>query len=111
MAGPQALGHAMVGLNTGLISNDVAPFGGIRQSGLGREGSRYGIDEYLERRFYPALYQSQNASLRSMYSSGRSVECERRSVRRPPNDALTGAAVFAHRMGILFPMPPGPCFI
>ncbi len=38
----------MVGLNTGLISNEVAPFGGIKQSGVGREGSRHGIDEYLE---------------------------------------------------------------
>ena len=38
----------MVGLNTGLISNEVAPFGGIKQSGVGREGSRHGIEEYLE---------------------------------------------------------------
>ena len=38
----------MVGVNTGLISNEVAPFGGIKQSGLGREGSAYGIEEYLE---------------------------------------------------------------
>ena len=37
----------MVGLNTGLISTEVAPFGGIKQSGFGREGSRYGIDEYV----------------------------------------------------------------
>jgi succinate-semialdehyde dehydrogenase / glutarate-semialdehyde dehydrogenase len=37
----------MVGVNTGIISNEVAPFGGIKQSGLGREGSHYGIDEYL----------------------------------------------------------------
>jgi len=43
-----ALEYGMVGINTGLISNEVAPFGGIKQSGLGREGSRYGIDEYLE---------------------------------------------------------------
>lgn len=41
------LEHGMVGVNTGLISNEVAPFGGIKQSGLGREGSRHGIDEYL----------------------------------------------------------------
>jgi len=34
--------------NTGLISNEVAPFGGVKQSGLGREGSKYGIEEYLE---------------------------------------------------------------
>jgi succinate-semialdehyde dehydrogenase/glutarate-semialdehyde dehydrogenase len=44
----EALEYGMVGVNTGLISNEVAPFGGVKQSGLGREGSRYGIDEYLE---------------------------------------------------------------
>lgn len=38
----------MVGINCGLISNEVAPFGGIKQSGLGREGSHLGIDEYVE---------------------------------------------------------------
>ncbi|MUL79010.1 NAD-dependent succinate-semialdehyde dehydrogenase [Mycolicibacterium sp. CBMA 226] len=43
-----ALEAGMVGINTGLISNEVAPFGGVKQSGLGREGSIYGIDEYLE---------------------------------------------------------------
>lgn len=44
----EALEYGMVGINTGLISNEVAPFGGIKQSGLGREGSKYGIEEYLE---------------------------------------------------------------
>lgn len=44
----EALEAGMVGVNTGLISNEVAPFGGIKQSGLGREGSAYGLDEYLE---------------------------------------------------------------
>ncbi len=38
----------MVGLNTGAISSETAPFGGCKLSGVGREGSRYGIDEYLE---------------------------------------------------------------
>jgi succinate-semialdehyde dehydrogenase/glutarate-semialdehyde dehydrogenase len=38
----------MVGINSGMISNEVAPFGGVKQSGLGREGSKYGIEEYLE---------------------------------------------------------------
>ena len=38
----------MVGVNTGLITTEVAPFGGVKQSGLGREGSKYGIDEYVE---------------------------------------------------------------
>ncbi len=44
----EALEFGMVGLNTGLISMEVAPFGGMKQSGLGREGSKYGLDEYLE---------------------------------------------------------------
>lgn len=44
----EALQYGMVGHNTGMISNEVAPFGGVKQSGIGREGSRYGIDEYLE---------------------------------------------------------------
>ncbi|EZH82417.1 succinate-semialdehyde dehydrogenase [Ectopseudomonas composti] len=44
----EALEYGMVGINTGLISNEVAPFGGMKSSGLGREGSKYGLDEYLE---------------------------------------------------------------
>ena len=47
----EALEYGMVGLNTGLISTEVAPFGGVKESGLGREGSRYGIDEYLNLKF------------------------------------------------------------
>ena len=44
----EALEYGMVGINTGLISNEVAPFGGMKSSGLGREGSKYGIEEYVE---------------------------------------------------------------
>ena len=44
----EALEFGMVGVNEGLISTEVAPFGGVKSSGLGREGSRYGIDDYLE---------------------------------------------------------------
>ncbi|TIW42697.1 MAG: aldehyde dehydrogenase family protein, partial [Mesorhizobium sp.] len=44
----EALEYGMVGINTGLISSEAAPFGGIKQSGLGREGSRHGADDYLE---------------------------------------------------------------
>ena len=44
----EALEYGMVGVNTGLISTSEAPFGGVKQSGLGREGSRHGIDEYVE---------------------------------------------------------------
>ncbi len=43
----ERLEYGMVGVNTGLISNEVAPFGGVKQSGLGREGSHHGIDDYL----------------------------------------------------------------
>jgi succinate-semialdehyde dehydrogenase/glutarate-semialdehyde dehydrogenase len=44
----EALEYGMIGINTGLISTEVAPFGGVKESGLGREGSLYGIDEYIE---------------------------------------------------------------
>ncbi len=44
----EALEYGMVGINTGLISTEVAPFGGVKQSGQGREGSKYGIEDYLE---------------------------------------------------------------
>lgn len=47
----EALEFGMVGVNTGLFSNEVAPFGGVKQSGLGREGSSWGIDEYLEMKY------------------------------------------------------------
>ncbi|MET9844330.1 NAD-dependent succinate-semialdehyde dehydrogenase [Streptomyces ossamyceticus] len=46
-----ALEAGMVGINTGLISNEIAPFGGVKQSGVGREGSVYGIDEFLELKY------------------------------------------------------------
>ena len=44
----EALEYGMVGVNAGLISTEVAPFGGVKESGIGREGSKYGIEEYLE---------------------------------------------------------------
>ena len=45
-ASPERLEYGMVGVNTGLISNEVAPFGGVKQSGVGREGSHFGIEDY-----------------------------------------------------------------
>lgn len=47
----EALEYGMVGVNTGLISTEVAPFGGVKQSGTGREGSKYGCDDYLEMKY------------------------------------------------------------
>lgn len=44
----EALEYGMVGINEGLISNEMAPFGGVKESGMGREGSKYGIEDYLE---------------------------------------------------------------
>ena len=44
----EALESGMVGVNTGLITTEVAPFGGVKESGLGREGSRHGMEEYVE---------------------------------------------------------------
>jgi succinate-semialdehyde dehydrogenase/glutarate-semialdehyde dehydrogenase len=44
----EALEYGIVGINEGIISNEVAPFGGVKESGIGREGSKYGIDDFLE---------------------------------------------------------------
>ena len=44
----EALEYGIVGINEGIVSNEMAPFGGIKESGNGREGSRYGLDDYLE---------------------------------------------------------------
>ncbi|GLS44271.1 succinate-semialdehyde dehydrogenase/glutarate-semialdehyde dehydrogenase [Methylobacterium brachythecii] len=48
----EALEYGIVGHNTGVISNEVAPFGGMKQSGMGREGSKYGIEEYIETKYW-----------------------------------------------------------
>lgn len=48
---PERLEYGMVGVNTGLISTEIAPFGGVKSSGLGREGSRHGLDDYLEMKY------------------------------------------------------------
>ncbi|NOQ47034.1 MAG: aldehyde dehydrogenase family protein, partial [Desulfobulbaceae bacterium] len=47
----ESLEYGMVGINTGIMSTESAPFGGIKESGIGREGSKYGIDEYLEMKY------------------------------------------------------------
>ena len=47
----ERLETGMIGLNQGMVSNPAAPFGGVKQSGLGREGGRVGIDEYLETKY------------------------------------------------------------
>ena len=44
----EGLEYGMVAVNTGILSTEVAPFGGVKQSGIGREGSHYGLDEYME---------------------------------------------------------------
>ena len=47
----EALEYGMVGINTGIISNEIAPFGGIKESGIGREGSQHGLEEYMEMKY------------------------------------------------------------
>jgi succinate-semialdehyde dehydrogenase/glutarate-semialdehyde dehydrogenase len=47
----EGLEHGMVGVNASVISTEVAPFGGVKQSGMGREGSKYGLDDYLELKY------------------------------------------------------------
>ncbi len=56
----EALQYGMLGINTGLISTEVAPFGGVKHSGVGREGSRFGMDDYLEHKYlcYGAIHSS-----------------------------------------------------
>ncbi|KAK4484951.1 hypothetical protein RD792_007556 [Penstemon davidsonii] len=53
----EALEYGLVGVNEGLISTEVAPFGGVKQSGLGREGSKYGMDDYLEVRIFQIFFR------------------------------------------------------
>ena len=48
----EALEYGIVGVNTGLISTEVAPFGGVKESGIGREGSSFGIDEWVELKYW-----------------------------------------------------------
>ena len=47
----EALEYGIIGINEGIISTEVAPFGGVKSSGLGREGSKYGIEDYLELKY------------------------------------------------------------
>jgi succinate-semialdehyde dehydrogenase/glutarate-semialdehyde dehydrogenase len=47
----EALQYGIVGINTGFVSTEVAPFGGVKESGIGREGSKYGIEEWLELKY------------------------------------------------------------
>jgi succinate-semialdehyde dehydrogenase/glutarate-semialdehyde dehydrogenase len=47
----EKLQYGMVGINTGILSTAVAPFGGVKQSGMGREGSRYGIEAYIDTKY------------------------------------------------------------
>ena len=47
----EALEYGIVSVNSGIFSNEIGPFGGVKQSGIGREGSRYGLDDYLELKY------------------------------------------------------------
>jgi succinate-semialdehyde dehydrogenase/glutarate-semialdehyde dehydrogenase len=47
----EGLEYGILGVNTGIISTEVAPFGGMKESGIGREGSRYGVDDWLELKY------------------------------------------------------------
>ena len=52
LIGGQWLAYRMIGINTGLISTEVAPFGGMKECGIRREGSKYGINDYLEIKYW-----------------------------------------------------------
>jgi succinate-semialdehyde dehydrogenase/glutarate-semialdehyde dehydrogenase len=70
----EALEYGIVGINTGLISTEVAPFGGVKSSGLGREGSKYGIEDYLEIK-YPQEVVSREHRRRSRRECGQDRPC------------------------------------
>jgi succinate-semialdehyde dehydrogenase/glutarate-semialdehyde dehydrogenase len=57
----EGLEYGIVGVNTGAVSNEVGPFGGIKESGVGREGSKYGIEEFLEIKYVCLAGKSFNA--------------------------------------------------
>ena len=79
----EKLEYGMVGVNTGLIANEVTPFGGVKQSGLGREGSKYGMDEYPEQKYVCSGYKFNS---RAHYVVG----CPRNTsvlLRKPPSTA------------------------
>ena len=76
----EALEYGMVGVNTGLISTEVAPFGGVKQSGLGREGSRHGMDDYLEMKY---IWRTGLCPHRSDLKPDRTSSFEKYPRRRP----------------------------
>ncbi len=47
----ESLEYGMVAINSGLLSNEAAPFGGVKQSGMGREGAKYGLEDYMETKY------------------------------------------------------------
>jgi succinate-semialdehyde dehydrogenase/glutarate-semialdehyde dehydrogenase len=69
----EALEYGIVGINTGIISTEVAPFGGVKESGLGREGSKYGIEDYLEVKYL--CMGGPSASTRSRRGTPRRRPC------------------------------------
>ena len=86
----EALESGMVGLNTGLVSNPAAPFGGIKQSGLGREGGALGIEEYLETKYVAIGFGIEPClAAPALVRRGRAAAAVRRraSARRPTSTA------------------------
>ena len=90
----EALEYGMVGVNTGLITTEVAPFGGMKQSGLGREGSKYGIEEFVEVKY--VCFGGIDTWMRSRRSSRRL---------RPDARAIRNREVGSNAGGIAAPVP------
>ena len=97
----EALEFGMVGINTGLISNPAAPFGGVKASGFGREGGFEGIDEYLDTTYVALPGSSQDAPTRRSRDGGpqrAAKRLARERLARSPVSA-TGGAGRARRRG------------
>ena len=69
----EALEYGMVGINEGMISTEVAPFGGVKASGLGREGSKYGIEDYLEIKYLASAASARKGCSKSSMSGAKNA--------------------------------------
>ncbi|GFO82113.1 MAG: hypothetical protein A49_17400 [Methyloceanibacter sp.] len=78
----EALDYGMIGINEGMISTELAPFGGVKESGQGREGSHHGIEEFLELK-----YVMMGGTRRLMAESAATADRYKARPRRPPSSS------------------------
>src|SRR3546814_1160382 len=87
-------------INTGIISNEVAPFGGIKASGLGREGSKYGIEDYLEIKYLCIRSEEHTSELQSLMRISYAVFClKKKKKKKKPATHYTNKKKHTERIG------------